>query len=148
MNEVNMMGRIAKEIDLRYLNDGKPLAMFTLAVQRSYKNKSTGEYDADFIRCKAFGKTAELLSNYLEKGNRVIINGNLQTGSYEKDGVTHFTTDVMVQRFTFIDSKDKDQMNKKADDYKAKPTQSNEKPDYSNDDYDGGLNISDDDLPF
>lgn len=104
MNQVNLLGRLTANPDMRYLPSGKAMVMFNLAVQRSYKNQQ-GEYDADFIRCKAFGKTAETIANFLIKGNRVAVSGEIQTGSYEKDGQRIFTTDVLVNQFTFIDSK-------------------------------------------
>ena len=72
---------------------------FTLAVPR------IGSEDADFIRCKAFGTTADFIADYLEKGQRVGITGRLQSGKYEKDGVTHWTTDVIVDRVDFADGK-------------------------------------------
>src|SRR5699024_12332159 len=84
MNNSSLLGRLTKDVDLRYSQNGTAVGMLTLAVQRSFKNKQTGEYDADFIRCKAVGKTAETLANYVKKGQQVAINGRLETVSKEK----------------------------------------------------------------
>lgn len=135
MNEVNLMGRLVKDPELRYSQTGKPWATFNLAVQRSYKN-ADGEYEADFIRCKAFGKRAETIVDYIEKGNRIIVNGNIQTDSYEKDGQRVFVTDVAVNNFEFIDSKKT----------KSNAQTQREEPTYK--DEPESISIDDDDLPF
>ncbi len=99
MNSVNLIGRLTRDIEMRTAKDDMAIATFTLAVDRM------GE-DADFIRCKAFGKRAETMNQYLGKGKRVGITGRIQTGSYkDKDDKTVYTTDVIVDSFTFCDSK-------------------------------------------
>lgn len=143
MNEVNILGRLTSEPDMRYLSSGSALVMFTLAVQRSYKNKQ-GEYDADFIRCKAFGKTAEVLAEYLTKGNRVAVSGEIQTSTYEKEGQTHYATDVSVRQFTFIDSKDKGE--KKS--YEKKESGGGQPTKDPFESYSDPVDIQDSDLPF
>lgn len=74
-----------------------------MAVNR--KIKKEGQPEADFIRCTAFGKTAENIGKYFSKGRPILIEGHIQTGSYEKDGVKHYTTDIIVETFDFMDSK-------------------------------------------
>lgn len=99
MNSVNLIGRLTKDMDMRQSKDGMAIGTFTLAVDRIND-------DADFIRCKAFGKRAETMAKFLGKGMRVGITGRIQTGSYDdKDGKTVYTTDVIVDNFTFCDSK-------------------------------------------
>ena len=99
MNSVNLMGRITKDIDLRYTNDSKAYCSFTLAVQ-GYKKD-----DVDFITCKAFGMTSENMAKYLSKGRQIGVTGRIKTGSYTKDdGVKIYTTDVIVNNFYFADS--------------------------------------------
>ena len=105
MNSVNLVGRMTKDVDLRYAGNGNAYGNFILAVQRTFKNKS-GEYEADFITCKAFGKRTETLADNVRKGNQVAISGKIQTGSYEKDGMKIYTTDVIVDSFTFIGGKE------------------------------------------
>lgn len=98
MNSVTLLGRITKEIELKG-NDTKFCA-FTLAVNRKTKDKET-----DFISCKAFGKTAEVLAQYVKKGQQIAIEGRIQTGSYEKEGKKIYTTDVIANSFYFADGK-------------------------------------------
>ena len=98
MNSVSLLGRTTREIELKG-NDTK-FCSFSLAVNRRTKEKET-----DFINCKAFGKTAEALSQYVQKGNQIAVEGRIQTGSYDKDGTKVYTTDVIVSNFFFADSK-------------------------------------------
>lgn len=102
MNKVILLGRICKDIELRYSQSGTAFGSFSLAVDRKFsKDKET-----DFINCKAFGKTAETISKYLGKGRQVVVEGRIQTGSYDnKEGQKVYTTDVMVDSFYFADSK-------------------------------------------
>ncbi|MGL4521236.1 MAG: single-stranded DNA-binding protein [Bacilli bacterium] len=107
MNAAQLIGRPVKDIELSYTQNGMAIAVFTLAVPRSYTNKQTNEKESDFIRCKAFQKTAETLANHVKKGHKVGIQGQIQTGSYEdKDGKKVFTTDIIVQQVTFLEKKD------------------------------------------
>ena len=112
MNQVNLIGRLTKDIDLRYTQGGMAIGRFTLAINRKLTKEKRQEAEAnnqptaDFINCIAFGKTAETLSNYVGKGNQLGIEGHIQTGSYEnKEGQRIYTTDVIVDGFTFIDSR-------------------------------------------
>lgn len=102
MNTINLIGRLTKDAEMRTFKgkDGDVLQVtFTLAVGR-------GKDEADFIRCIAYGKTAEVIEDYTCKGVRVGITGHLRTGSYEhKDGYIVYTTDVIVDRFDFADGK-------------------------------------------
>jgi len=105
MNRTVLLGRTTKDIDLRYAQSGTAVANFTLAVNRNFKDKQTGQYEADFIRCIAFGKTAETMAQYVKKGHQLGIEGRIQTGSYEKDGQRVYTTDVVVDQFYFLEPK-------------------------------------------
>lgn len=97
MNKVILTnGRLTKDVELKEAN-GLQIARFTVAINRQFKKD-----EADFISCVAFGKRAETLAKFFEKGSPINIEGRLQTGSYEKDGVKHFTTDVIVDNFEFI----------------------------------------------
>lgn len=101
MNKVFEMGRLTKKIELKYSQGAEPIAVaaFSLAVDGIKKD------DTDFISCKAFGKTAETLEKYTDKGTKILIEGRIKTGSYEKDGKKVYTTDVIVERFEFCESK-------------------------------------------
>lgn len=109
MNHWSGIGRIATDLELKQTQSGTAMCSFTLAVNRPKKQGE--EQQADFIRCKTFGKTAELLNQYQHKGNRIGVEGPIQTGSYQnQQGQTIYTTDVLVNRIEFLESK-KDQQN-------------------------------------
>lgn len=96
MNNVTLLGRVTKDFAGTKTDKGLVIARNSLAVNRPKEG-------ADFINIVAFGKTAETLSKFVKKGNRVLIQGHIQTGSYEKDGKKVYTTDVVVDRFEFIE---------------------------------------------
>ena len=100
MNKSCLVGRLTKDIES---NSAGTCGSFTLAVDRKFKKD--GEPTADFIRCKVFGKTLEIMTKFLSKGSQVAIEGRIQTGSYEKDGAKVFTTDVIVESFSFCGGK-------------------------------------------
>lgn len=129
MNSVNLVGRMTKAAEVRYTQEQKAIATFTLAVDRGAKDKG-----ADFIRCVAFGKTAEIIERYTDKGRQLAVSGHINTGSYEKDGRTVYTTDVIADRIFLIGS------NKQAD--------SNGAPDAPESAMPAGFEAIDDDIPF
>lgn len=98
LNKVIIMGRITKDLEIRQSQSGTAVLRFTVAVDRPQKN---GEKSADFISCIAFGQTAEFIGRYFGKGRMIALEGNIKTGSYEKNGVTIYTTDVIVERTSF-----------------------------------------------
>ena len=109
MNNVALLGRLTKDPDLRYTQSGSAVCRFNLAVDRGLSKQkkeeaqANGKQTADFISCQAWGKTAELIANYLGKGRQVALEGSIRTGSYtNKDGQKVYTTDVQVYRVHFI----------------------------------------------
>ena len=103
MNRVILCGRLTKEPELRYTQGetSTAVARYTLAVDRRGKEKQ-----ADFIQCVAFGKAGEFAQKYFTKGQRVLVSGRIQTGSYtNKEGQKVYTTDVIVDDQEFADSK-------------------------------------------
>ena len=101
MNSVSLAGRLTSDPRTKMTSSDLMIASFTLAVDRKGKDKG-----ADFIPCKAFGKTAETIAQYVKKGSMIGITGRIQTGSYDaKDGTKRYTTDVMVNEFYFLESK-------------------------------------------
>ena len=104
MNRVILIGRLTDDPDVRYSDSGTTVAKFSVAVDRRYKKD--GEQSADFPRIVAFGKTAEFIEKYFRKGNRIVLEGRLQTSSYtNKDGQKVYTTDVIVDQVEFGESK-------------------------------------------
>lgn len=97
VNNVVLIGRITRDIEVNMSTTGTQVCRFTLAVNRNRKN-ANGEYDADFISCVAFGQTAQFMSQYIRKGYQVSVTGRIQTGSYEnQQGQRVYTTDVIVE---------------------------------------------------
>ena len=109
MNKVIIIGRFTRDPEIKYTTgeNATATARFSLAVNRRFKNKE-GNYDADFINCVAFGKTAEFIERYFTKGMAIGITGRIQTGSYtNKEGQKVYTTDVVVEETEFVESKNK-----------------------------------------
>ncbi|EGS38204.1 single-stranded DNA-binding protein [Staphylococcus capitis VCU116] len=135
MNTVNLIGNIVANPELRGQNSN--VANFRIAVQRPFKNKQTNEYETDFITCVAFGKTAEIIVNNFNKGNKIGVTGSIQTGSYEKDGQRVYTTDVAVNQVTFVERKNNNQ-----------PQQQNSQVSKGDNPFYNGSDISNSELPF
>lgn len=108
MNRVILTGRLTKDPELKTTASGVAVASFTLAVDRRFKSQN-GEREADFITCRAWRQTAEFITKYFTKGAKLSIMGNLQTGKYEKDGRTIFTTDVIAEEAYFVESPNRNQ---------------------------------------
>lgn len=135
MNTVSLIGRLTKDVDLRYTPKGNAIGRFILAVNRRVANQN-GEKMADFISCQIWNKPAETLAQYTQKGTLIGINGRIQTGSYDnQQGQKVYTTDVVVESFDFLENKDKNGNAERA-----------YTPSGSTNDY--GFDILDDDLPF
>lgn len=98
MNKAILMGRIVKEGELKYLNSGTAILNTTLATNRRVKDQN----EATFHNLTIFGKQAEIFSQYVKKGHQVTIEGTIQNRSYEKDGVTHYASGILVDTFHFI----------------------------------------------
>lgn len=109
MNKVIVVGRLTRDPEMKYTigESATAIARFSLAVNRKFKN-ADGEYETDFINCVAFGKTAEFIEKYFNKGMAMGIVGRIQTGSYtNKDGQKVYTTEVVVEETEFVESKNK-----------------------------------------
>lgn len=104
MNVAFILGRLTRDPVIKALQSGMTIARFTLAVNRL--NKKGQNQEADFINCVAFGKTAEAIGNYVYKGQRLLVEGRIQTGSYtSKSGEKKYTTEISVNRAEFIEKR-------------------------------------------
>ena len=104
-NTVMLIGRITKNIELRYTQSNRACASFSIAVNRPYKNGE--ERQADFINIVAWGNLAENLNKYTSKGSLVGIEGRLQTRTYEAtDGKKRAITEVLASKIQFLDKKE------------------------------------------
>lgn len=107
MNNVILSGRLTADPEVKTGSGENAFttARYTLAVDKGYRVKE-GEPTADFLRCIAFGKTAEFAEKYLRKGMKIIVRGRITTGSYvNNDGVKVYTTDIVVDSHEFCESK-------------------------------------------
>ena len=101
MNKVFLSGRLTKDPELTYTaGNGTAVCKFNLAVKRQFKKDET-----DFLNCIAFGKAGETIAQYITKGRQIALTGAIRTGSYEKDGVKRYTTDIIIDSFEFIGNK-------------------------------------------
>ena len=129
MNKVFLIGRITRDLELRYSDSQTAVLRFSVALNRG-RDKNGTDRDADFPSVLAFGKTAENISKFVGKGNRVAIDGHIRTDKYQdQNGDTVYTTDVIADRVEFIDWKE------------SGPKPNNQAPA-------GFDSISDDDAPF
>ena len=105
INNIVLVGRTTKAIELKQNKNGTNYVQFTLAVNRPYKDEQ-GQQQADFITCVAWNKTAETIANYVLKGTMIGVEGRLQVRNYENEaGVRQYLSEVLVNRFTFLESK-------------------------------------------
>ena len=108
MNKIILLGRLVKDPEVRVTTTDKTVCTFTLAVDRPFSGKD-GKREADFINIQTWNKTAELIGNYVSKGQRLLVDGRLQIRSYDgKDGQKHYATEVVADRVEFIERKEKD----------------------------------------
>lgn len=153
INNVTLVGRLTKDIELRYTQSGKANASFNLAVNRRFKQE--GQPDADFINCVAWNSVADALAKYTSKGSLIGITGRIQTRNYESNGKKVYVTEVIVNEVTFLEPKKQEQQTYQ------QPTQPKQyqqpvQPQYQQQTFpytDGGnfgesIDIQSDDLPF
>ena len=106
INNVVLIGRLTRDVELRYTPQSQAVGQFTLAVNRNFKNQN-GEYDADFINCVIWGKLAENFANWTKKGNLVGITGRIQTRNYEnQQGQRVYVTEVVAESFQLLEKRD------------------------------------------
>ena len=108
MNSVQILGRLVSDPELRQTQGGIASCRFTIAVDRPFKNKQTGEKESDSISCQAWRNTLVFISQYWSQGKLIAITGSLRTGSYKDkkhDDITHYTTDVVVDQAYFCGDK-------------------------------------------
>lgn len=108
MNNVNILGYITKDLELKETSNGVKYVRFSIAVSRKFKNED-GEYEADFFNVVAWRKTAEYICEYSGKGKRIAISGRLQNSNYtDKDGNDRISTEIVANEVQIIDKIVKD----------------------------------------
>lgn len=104
MNKLLLTGRICKDPEVRYGNDNKSIARFSLAVDRKYKDNN-GNYPTDFFNLVSFGKTAEFVEKYLHKGVKILVEGEIRNNNYQKDGKTVYSDQLIAHNVEFCESR-------------------------------------------
>ena len=106
LNHITIMGRLTRDPELRRTGSGIAVASFTLAVDRDFPNKETGEKETDFIDCVAWRQTGEFVSKYFTKGRMAVVSGRLQIRKWQNDqGENRYSTEVVADNVYFGDSK-------------------------------------------
>lgn len=137
LNNVSLVGRLTKDVELRYTPSNVAVSTFTLAVNRTFKNEN-GDREADFINCVMWRQQAENLANWAKKGALIGITGRIQTRSYDnQQGQRVYVTEVVAEQFQLLESKG--QQGNQAQ---------QQAPDFSRNTNANPFDISDDMLPF
>jgi single-strand DNA-binding protein len=107
INKAILIGRLGRDPEIRYTQSGMAVANFTVATSEKWKDKNTGEMQerTEWHRIVAFGKLGEICGEYLTKGKQVYIEGRLQTRSWEQDGVTRYTTEIVANEMKMLEPK-------------------------------------------
>lgn len=150
INNTVLIGRVTKDIELKQTQANKSVTQFVLAVNRQFKN-ANGEREADFINIVAWGKTAELLAQYVHKGSQIGVVGRIQTRNYEnQQGQRVYITEVIAENFQMLESRNQQQGQQQAQPQQAK--QQSSTPNFGRDSdpfsSDSPMNLNSDDLPF
>ena len=140
INNVTLVGRLTKDVELKYTPSNVANVSFTLAVNRTFKN-ANGEREADFINCVIWRQAAENFANWVKKGALIGITGRIQTRNYENaQGQRVYITEVIAENFQMLESR-----NQQQEQQQAKPQQAKQPDPFA-----GGTptSLNDDDLPF
>ena len=149
INQVVLIGRLTRDPELKFTNNGSAVATFNLAVNRNFTNQS-GEREADFVNCVIWRKPAETLANYAKKGTLIGVVGRIQTRNYEnQQGQKVYVTEVVCDSFQLLEPK-KDNQQQNNQSYHQDSMPGMDKRGFNNDPFgqSSQIDISDDDLPF
>lgn len=143
INNTVLVGRLAKDVELRHTPSNVAVVTFTLAVNRTFKNEN-GDREADFINCVMWRQQAENLANWAKKGALIGITGRIQTRSYDnQQGQRVYVTEVVAEQFQLLESK-----GQQGNQGQQRQQTQQQEPDFSRSANTNPLDISDDDLPF
>ena len=145
INNVTLVGRLTKDVELKYTPANQAVAQFTLAVNRTFKN-ANGERESDFINCVIWRKSAENFANWVKKGALIGITGRIQTRNYEnQQGQRVYITEVIAENFQMLESRNQQQGQQQAQLQQATQQQAKQPDPFA-----GGAptSLNDDDLPF
>lgn len=151
MNKVILIGRLARDPEMRTTSSGISMTRFTLAVSRPF-NSQDSQQQADFINCITWRRQAENVAKYCTKGSQVAVEGRIQVGSYDaQDGTKRYTTDVVCDNVTFLGTKSGNSNFNNENYNSGESVATAPTADVSEDpfkDFGDEIALSDDDLPF
>jgi single-strand DNA-binding protein len=107
LNQVQLIGRLGKDPEIKYTGSGKAVANFSIATEEKWKNQA-GEKQSktEWHRCVAWGKLAEIIQNYVKKGNLIFVQGRIETRKWEdRDKITRYSTEIVVDKMQMLGSK-------------------------------------------
>jgi single-strand DNA-binding protein len=157
LNKVVIIGHLGRDPEIRHSQQGTPVTNFPIATSEQWTDKTTGDKQekTEWHRVVAFGKQAETLEKYLNKGSQVYIEGRLQTRTYDKEGQTHYITEIVANNFQFLGGRSDDRTNHTQSQIQqpqanqnirpATPGNTTQPPPPTQNRYDG---VQDDDIPF
>lgn len=105
LNQVQLIGNLTKNPELKQTKSGTSVATFTVATSRSIKNGDQWDEESEFHNVVIWGKQAEMVQQYVSKGQKLFVTGRLQTRSYDKDGIKRYITEIVANDVVFMDSK-------------------------------------------
>lgn len=107
INKVIIIGTLGRDPEMRYLPNGNAVCSMSLATDEGYKDRNTGQQvdKTEWHRIEAFGRLAEIMGEYLKKGSKCYVEGKLRTDEYEKDGIKRYSTKIIANEMTMLDSK-------------------------------------------
>jgi single-strand DNA-binding protein len=155
LNKAMLIGNLGRDPEVRYTQDGKAVASFSIATTEKWKDKATGENreKTEWHRIVAFQRLGEICGEYLSKGSQIYIEGRLQTRSWEKDGITKYTTEIIADKMQMLGSKDRGNFQGSNQSHSGSQESKNQNsgPNNNSGDFHGGPPPSEgpeDDIPF
>ncbi len=108
LNKATLVGNLTRKPELKIVGSDTKICNFSIATNRSWKDKSgVKKEEVEFHNCVAFGRTAEVIEQWMDKGSQILVEGRLKTSSWEKEGVKHYKTEIVVESFQFGSNKPK-----------------------------------------
>jgi len=107
INKVILIGTLGRDPEMRYLPNGNAVCSVSLATDEGYKDRNTGQQvdKTEWHRVEAFGRLAEIIGEYVKKGSKIYVEGKLRTDEYEKDGIKRYSTKIIANEMTMLDSR-------------------------------------------
>jgi len=113
VNKVILVGNLGRDPEVKSMQDGRSLVNMSVATSENWRDRNSGERKerVEWNRVVAFGKLAEIISEYARKGSKIYLSGSLRTRKWEKDGQTHYTTEIVAKEMQLLDRKETGERN-------------------------------------